>query len=526
MNYLTYDIIQSPDFEKYYRYLEFYSGNLESVELEQGHLYFFVIFISNVLIEGNLDFPSLGYSVNAGIYFGNSLIVLFGFFGLKKYLSNKFSMNNIYLVFTTICFIPPLFALRSTMKPEILVFGTIGWLLYFLDTYYFTRSKKYLMPFLVLFAFIVTSKISVAVMISIFLFLVIFSNYRDILDRNFLKSIPVLLLILIPISAENYLLNGIFITEVNHIENYDNTADIDFFTSINYKDLRNNPNRYFHNQSFVAITLFDTFNDFFKLYWNSEYTELNIDRKQIFNISKRLDNNPPLKINFDKDNFVITFSANFDTRWDDLNYIDETRMRGAFKLSVIYYLFILLSLFFRFKYKVLVTSPLIGILVISASSYGLFGTNNFDPLVGDSVKTFYYCFFIILSLLITLLKIYELGILKKSISLLLIILFLFFIGFPFSYSADTVEIISYKHSLLPFCKLSTPPVDFLLGMTSVNNCNFEEGYISAPLVTEARTLYSYSYSNNIPFVHIFIVLLYIINYFYNHIEFKIPKRKG
>ena len=59
---------------------------------------------------------------------------------------------------------------------------------------------------------------------------------------------------------------------VKHPENYNYKADINFFSNINRKDLINNPNRYFHNESFISITLFDTFNDFFQIYWNSEYT--------------------------------------------------------------------------------------------------------------------------------------------------------------------------------------------------------------------------------------------------------------
>ena len=36
----------------------------------------------------------------------------------------------------------------------------------------------------------------------------------------------------------------------------------EFFTYFNYDDFKNNPNKYFHNESFIGITLFDTFNDF------------------------------------------------------------------------------------------------------------------------------------------------------------------------------------------------------------------------------------------------------------------------
>ena len=40
--YLNYDIVYSPDFEKYFNYLLFYSGDVDSSNLEQGNLYFFL----------------------------------------------------------------------------------------------------------------------------------------------------------------------------------------------------------------------------------------------------------------------------------------------------------------------------------------------------------------------------------------------------------------------------------------------------------------------------------------------------
>ena len=89
------------------------------------------------------------------------------------------------------------------------------------------------------------------------------------------------------IFIENSLHNDKYLHEVTHNENYDNRASLEFFTSINYKDLKNNPNRYFHKDSFISITMFDTFNDFFYLYWNSEYTELNQERKRFFKMVRQ-----------------------------------------------------------------------------------------------------------------------------------------------------------------------------------------------------------------------------------------------
>ena len=43
--YLKFDVVLSPDFEKYYRYFEQYSGLIQFTNLEQGHTYFFLHYL-------------------------------------------------------------------------------------------------------------------------------------------------------------------------------------------------------------------------------------------------------------------------------------------------------------------------------------------------------------------------------------------------------------------------------------------------------------------------------------------------
>ena len=40
--YLKYDIVLSPDFEKYFQYFEQYSGAISYTNLDQGNVYFFL----------------------------------------------------------------------------------------------------------------------------------------------------------------------------------------------------------------------------------------------------------------------------------------------------------------------------------------------------------------------------------------------------------------------------------------------------------------------------------------------------
>ena len=76
VNVLTYSVINSPDFAKYYRYFEFYSGNINNVNLEQGHFYFFINYLVVLIISGLNDYFTVNEIVNFSIHIGNSLIFL------------------------------------------------------------------------------------------------------------------------------------------------------------------------------------------------------------------------------------------------------------------------------------------------------------------------------------------------------------------------------------------------------------------------------------------------------------------
>ena len=95
---------------------------------------------------------------------------------------------------------------------------------------------------------------------------------------------------------------------------------------------------------------------------------------------------------FQNDKSVFTFYGDFDTRWNDQNYIDETRLRFGFIASLIFYSSIFLMSFFS-KFRMLLSLPFVGMIVVGMSVLGVFG-NNYDPDISDSVKVFYYSFFI------------------------------------------------------------------------------------------------------------------------------------
>ena len=268
------------------------------------------------------------------------------------------------------------------------------------------------------------------------------------------------------------------------------------------------PNSILSN-SFISITLFDTFNDFFLIYWNSEYTELNKDRREIFKIVKRPNLEPPFRIKFDKENYFFTFSGNFDERWDDSNYLEETRMRVSFTAASIFYFLIIIFSIFKKESRNMLLSPFLGMLVISISALGLFGTYNFDPLVGDSMKTFYYGYFIVLAFAVLASEVFSYENFKFILIILIVIMFLFFLGFPFSYTESIETDIIYKNSLLPTCELNSYLLKDLYNFNKDIRCDtlYNENDMFIPL-TKAR--YIDIKLTNIPYLNFIILFSYLV----------------
>ena len=524
--YLTYDITLSPDFYKYFDYFLYYNNELSITDLEQGHFYFFLTYIISVLFQSIFTNLTTHELINYSIHFSNTFFFMIGLVGFYKLLIFKnFQKFITTLLLSVIIFMPASIALKLSFKPEVIAFSFIGWLLLYSEQYLNNFQPKHGVKFVLIFSLLLTSKISISLMSSVFFGLLILINFKNIFNKSRKKYLFLLLLTVILLLTESYIHNGKFINEVDHDRQYDNKAGLEFFTFINFEHLKNNPNRFFHSQSFVTITLFDTFNDFFLLFWNSEYTELNEDRKEFFTITT-LNNDSIPNIRFNKDNNQFRFTGNYDERWLDLNYIDETRMRFSFIVSLIFYsLVIIFGIFFP-KSRLYIISVFIGISTIAFSALGLFGTNNFDPLVSDSVKTFYYGFFILLSFIFLLSEYFRkftFG--RKSICFCLLLLFLFLIGFPFSYSEEVFTGINYKLSKIPLCNFNVLFINEIFANDSdlICNKNFSSDEIFAPVIELDKKNFSINLSK-VPYLNL---IIFICAIFYPRISYvlKLDKKE-
>ncbi len=507
--YLTYSVLDSPDFAKYYRYFEYYSGSISSVNLEQGHIYFFLNYLIVLLISNVYDWYSLNEIINLSVHTANSIIFLFGCLGLKKYLSKKYETKNIYLVLAILCFLPPAFELRMTFKPEILAFALLGWLFYYLKEFNIKKDAKSFLKFSIIFAFVVSSKISIAFLISIILIFEILQNNKNLFQVIRFKHIILLIILISSLLFENTIINGKFINQVEHQEKYNNTAEFSFFTKFSKKDFIDNPNKYFFYDSFIGITLFDSFNDFFNFYNNSEQSELSQDRKQFFRVVFRGGQVLPLNINYDKEDVFFTFSGLYDRGWNENNYIDETRMKVSFVFSLAIYLLFALFAILKKDIRPIMLSSFIGMLVVSFSALGFFGTNNFNPNLGDSFKTFYYGYLIVISFAILFLEIFKKNVFKKTISMLLILFMLFFLGFPFKYSQLIEERIVDKNSKLISCEINYLSINLLLNIKSKIMCDDNKN--TSNLISPTAELNSINYNlKKIPIVNLLVFAIYLL----------------
>ena len=480
--YLNYDIVYSPDFPKYLNYLLFYSGDIDSSNIEQGNLYFFFIYLLTIILNIFINEISNFELLNISVLLGNYIIYIFALFGLKRYLLlNNFDETKVYLSLIVLNFSPPTLVLRMTFKPEILGFTLIVWSLLYFQLFKLEKNQNFLNLFLFFSVLISTLKVSVLLMYIIFLIFHI--NLKKLLldIKPFYRNLALFVLILLSLHVENYILNDKHIYDVTHDEKYNNSADFEFFTNFNSRELNDNPHKNFHNNSFQAITLLDTFSDYFELYWNSDHSNFNSSRKQfiVFNepILNTESNQLPV-IRYDKNHRVLTYTGNLNTRYieEDVgeNTLDEIRMRGGFFFTIIFYLFAFLC---SIKYKnlrAIILSPLIGITLIGISSLGLFPTKNYDPIAGDSVKTFYYSFFIGISFVIVLniflkfVKSFD-----KVFTLIILMFFTFVIGLPTNFNEDLINEKNEKNNYIFTCKINQIFIEFD-DILNFQNCNTEK----------------------------------------------------
>ena len=338
------------------------------------------------------------------------------YFLLRQYQIDK---NKILIIFHLTNFFPPLFALKITMKPEVLVFALLPWFLYLIKIFLVTKNKNYLFLSIFPAVLILTTKGSWLGMLSIYGLIITFTIFKKLNIKLIFQLLIIFSLIFGFVLYENEKINEYSVLDFQITDNYDNAAEL----NIIYKNVMGGKQNFyvfeFDKASLIGITLLDTFSDHFNFYWDKDVSTFNNYRKELIVEDKDID-----FLELDVKNRYIKYNGPFSQAL--------TELRGILGIlfTFLFYALLLFKIYKSKKYRVYLIAPFVGMFILLINSMG-FPINNFDPKVGDTFKTFYYSPFIVLSFMFL---VASLAIRKKTLNVSFIIMYLicsiFIFGFP------------------------------------------------------------------------------------------------
>tara|TARA_B100001250_G_scaffold169750_1_gene146194 strand:+ start:26564 stop:28252 length:1689 start_codon:yes stop_codon:yes gene_type:complete len=425
---LFYDSSTGLDWNKYFPTVEYFLGSGEVIYDSSSPLYFYMI-SQNIKFQSSLLGP-----YNSEIIFNNSvqsmnfLLYIIGCFGIFNLLKRrKVGVNKSLFILSILNFLPTTYYLRLTMKPEILAFALFPWALFSLNKYFKEKSTINIVSSVLLLSLLLTIKLSITGMI---LFCLVFLYKKELLNiPEHIKLIFLVFFVSLIIIYENFLVTNLWLFERPQVLSetliglWDYRAPKEFFYTVDINKLAFDPYKHIHANSFFSILLLDTVGDYFGWFWNhyenSNYLAYN-------------------KIQF-TDNFLIqTFSTQY--------------------ISIIFTIFFYMAIIYFYLKKEgnndYLLMPLFGILILAINSLG-FPTKNFNPETADLFKVHYYSFLVCFSFSFLIAKLISIRKIFYLISLLLIPLFIFVIGFPKDLDQTTKDelVVKFEHS--EFCKILT-----------------------------------------------------------------------
>ena len=422
LNYLFYDINESPDFNKYFVYFDhFFSNN--PTNREHGLAYYYLqtihlnTFFSN---QSNFEFALHKSVIDLNFYL--FVIGLIGIYKLFKFFN--FSNNSIALTLLFLNFFLPAISLRLVFKPEILAFSLFPWIIYLIEKFKKTNEKGYLFMAIPLLVLLLTMKGNILVIVCLYLLI---SNYKIFSFLNFstILSLTIFFLIMFSLlTVENNISNGKNILDIQSgaalESNYDFKAPKSIFYKTNLYKLFSSPIKHNHADSFIAITLLETNGDYFDLYWDNDATQYFKSRLKIFNFQQSDEIKFPI---FDSESRSITI---FQQRLTDV-YIYETL---ALILSIILFISLFYVLIIAPEYRIYLIAVFIGMTVILVHAITGYPKNNYDPLVGDTFKPLYYSFTLLFSFSFAIIICFEKKIFRFYHLFIYCLLIIFILGFP------------------------------------------------------------------------------------------------
>ena len=395
---IFYNSIDGTDFYRYFRYIEYFDGTIETPSREQGLFYFWFIFLFIDLYDQFFVADKWEYIYSSAIQLGNFALYLVGILGLFLFMKiKKINTTQIFLALTFLNIFPPVFGGRLIMKPEMLAFALFPWILLGIELYFKNKNIVNLLAISPLLAVIATSKGTVFVLTVSGIFYIYF---KKILKAKYLDLGIAFLIFLIMsylLYQENLKVNNVSMLSHPELESYLFRAPLSFIYTLNLNDLFSNPFRNLHAGSLFGITAIDLFGDYFNRYWDHERSLFISNRKQ-----------------------VITF-------------LDYPRRNISVILSIIFFIFTFIKQK-SFKFKSFTKVYLVGMFILLLTSLGLFGLH-FNPNKGDTVKTHYYFFLLAFSFVFLIVNFLRRSNVRTQVIVMLLafLSFTFIVGFPKSY---------------------------------------------------------------------------------------------
>lgn len=444
---IFYNSIDGTDFYRYFRYIEYFNGSIEATSREQGLFYFW--FISNFIeYSHNFYLPDKWeFIYSSAIQLGNFILYIVGLVGLYIWLvSKKINKESIFLSFAVLNFFPPIYGGRLIMKPEILVFCFLPWILLCLDDYFDNNSKFSLILVAPLLSVLATSKGTIAMILFTALLYLYYEKFKYIKIKDLVSPLIIFLILSGLLYYENLEINTVSLLNHKELDQYLFTAPISFLYDINFLELVENPFRNEHANSLIGITVIDLFADYFNRYWDHSRSLFIQNRSELFEFLP----NP-------RRNFSLLFSI-------------------LFLISSIYYSK-------DKKFKKYIRVYLIGTIILALTSLGVFGLH-FNPEKGDTVKTHYYFYLIAISFTILLIQYFsKKRYLTNLITVFLMIgILLFTYGFPKNYDDDYADKLADKLSTTVGCNISSFYFDNVLKKNTncltkaIATCGFYEDF--------------------------------------------------
>ena len=461
-NLLFFELINSPDYEYYFSYIETFFKINEQSNLEQGLIYHFLIALVLVLSESSINGPNVEIYVSNAIHLVNNLLFLIGLLGtnkLLKFYSVKSTDRKLFILLSI--FLPFVMQARFHYKPEIFAIAFIPWLFFNILKYLKEKKFENLIISIIIFVGSAFLKGNIFTMLSILIFLVVVKDLKKIPLIHTFKALFYLIIISVPLLYENQRFNGtnLFSNTQKRIDSevYQNTVTVDFFTNFSFYKFIRKPNFDPENVNFFSTIFVDTFNDFFGVSWNIDHFPM-IKEYSLF------------------ENWILNGLFNYAEYY------------LAFILSIFFYT-TLIIIMIKSKNeieRVFYAAPFIGIFVLLINSLGI-PFNNFDPEKGDTFKTIYFSFLLFITFIylfknITLNK-------RKTFKFLGILFLIIFSIFSMGINTEIfknqkfVEQKSFVLQHTPACNIG----DFIdFGLFSVN-CNPPSDECSEPKLKDNYT---------------------------------------